>query len=629
MPELWLHIWGNLRMSLLARPSVSLRRSRHLGATSLLLAVAALTVLACVDPIPVLTITSPAHGTFTLASSVGVTGTATLAPPADLEVTVNGVIVAVQPDGSFSTSVPVSQAAILNPVVVRMRRLSTGYQTVQRRMVIGGPAVADGMFSGEGIGMRINDTGLDQLQPTIQSLINASFNIQSLILAANPIINDYCIGTLPFIGCIGRVDVNATSVTYNQPVGVDLDALSGSTLVNVSVNNIRVNYSVSGAVSCGGNITASVTTVGGNYDQVPGNPATTIDVNQPGDVQVAFTSFNNNFTSGICDFPLIGDVIQLIIGDVQPLVQSGLVTNLRDPDGGGPADAPIAAAIQSTLAGLEIAGPIGTALGVSLNAEFDNVSEDTTGLTYRIDSRVTQPNPTPGSPDQLYSFNPIETFPTLGANVPVSGTPYGLGLALASGTVNQLLKAEIESGLLQLDLTEFQGIPLTAGLLGLFLPSFAGFPPDYPLTMRVKPTLAPFVTGENGPGGEIGDLRVPQVILTVVGQDNLGSPIEFLRVAFDARLGLTFTFDNATSSLVPGFGSILPTDITVSVLGSVSAQDEFALQTFLPQILALALPELGSSLGTFPLPSFLGLHLQLVELRKVNNYLGLFLNLAP
>jgi hypothetical protein len=608
-------------------------RPRAAGVVALLLGFLA---AACGDPLPILTVTAPIHGTFTTNSSIAVTGSVTAVPVSDLELTVNGVVVPLNPDGSFSTTVAVSQSAVLNPVLLRAKKVSNNYTTIQRVMVIGGPAVADGMFSGNGIGMRINDTGLDQLQPTIQSLINGSFNIQSLILAANPIVSNYCVGTLPFIGCIGHVDANATSVSYTNPIGVDLDAIPGATKVSVAVSNLRVNYHVSGFVSCDANIRDTITTVSGNYDQIPASPdPSNVDVNQQGNVGVNFTSFNNEFTSGICDFPLIGSLIVAIIGDVQPLVQNGLITNLADPDGNGPLDAPIALAIQNTLAGLSIAGPIGASLGVALDAQFNNVAEDTAGLTYRIDSRITQPTLTPGSPDQFYSANPAETFPTFAATTPTTNLPYGLGLALSSGTFNQLLKSEIESGLLQLDLTEFAGLPLTMGLVAGFVPDLASLDPYMPAIIRVRPTLAPFVTGQDGPGGEIGDLRVPAVIGTVIGITGLGQELEMLKVAFDARIGLQFTFDNQTSSLVPTFGTIQPADIQVKVLSylagaiSPSPGTEASLQNFLPQVLALALPELSTSLGTFPLPSFLGLQFNLVELKKVNNYLTLFVNLTP
>ena len=619
-----------------SRPARSISRPNAHRVSAALLAATTLVVVAlgCGDPVPILTILSPASGTFTTGSSITMTGTVTNIPVADLALTVNGTPVPLQPDGSFSTTLAVSQSAVLNPFVVKARKVSLNYTVTQRVMVIAGPAVVDGMFSPSGIGMRINDTGLNQLEPTIQSMINGSFDISSMILAANPIVDDYCVIDTWF-GCAGRVDVNASSVTYSQPVGVNLDAITNLTNVLVAVQNIRINYRVTGAVSCDGHLTASTTNVSGNYDQVPGVPANNVNVNQQGDVGVGFVNFNNSFDSGVCDWPIIGDIIQLVIGDVQPMVHDGLGTNLRDPDGSGPQDAPIAAAIQATLAGLSIAGPIGTALGVTLNADLENIAEDTTGLTYRTASRVTQPDPTPGSPDQLYSSNPAETFPTLGANTPVTNQPYGLGLAISSGTFNQLLKAETESGLLQLDVTEFQGVPLTASLLALFLPEFSNLPGSTPLVLRVKPTLAPFLTGQDGPGGEISDLRVPQVIGTVLGHDSFANEVEYLKVAFDARIGLNFSFDNQTASLTPTFGTILPADITVSVLSylsgsiNISASSEATLQGFLPQILALALPELGSALGSFPMPSFLGLQLQLVELRKVNNYLGLFVNLAP
>lgn len=614
-------------MLCLASSSPARSRRGVLARAALALTGLSLLAAACGDVLPVLSVTSPVHGTFTTNSSITVSGAVTQVAPADLELTINGVVKPLNPDGSFSHSIAVSQSAVLNPMVVRVRKISSGYYTLKRVMVIGGPAVADGMYSGNGIGMRINDTGLNQLEPTIQGLLAGSFDVQSLILAANPIINNYCV--LNIFGCIIQIDVNATSVTYSQPVAVNLDAQNGSTSVAIGVSNLRVNYNVSDDVSCQGNIRANTTTVSGNYDQLPGNPASSVNVNQIGNVGVAFSGFNNTFTSGVCDFPLIGDIIQLIIGDVQPLVQNGLVTNLADPDGAGPQDAPIAAAIQSTLAGLAIAGPIGTALGVDLDADFNNISEDTAGLSYRLDSRITQPNPpAPGAPDLLFSSNPTVTFPTLGANAP-NGQPYGLGLFLSPGTFNQLLKTEIEGGLLQSEITEFQGLPLVAGLLALFLPEFGSFNPYYPLKIRITPTLAPLTTSGNGPGGEMLDLRVPHVIATIVGLDGFGAEIEFLRVAFDARIGMNFSFDQNALALVPSFGTVLPSDVTVSVLQTVSPTSEAALQDFLPQVVALVLPDLGGALGTFPLPSFLGLNLSLVQLTETNDYLALYVNLTP
>ena len=112
--------------------------------------------------------------------------------------------------------------------------------------------------------------------------------------------------------------------------------------------------------------------------------------------------------SGICDDPLIGDIVNLIIGegDIQQLMQQGFEDNLADPDGAGPQDSALAAAIESALAGVSIAGPVGAALGGVLDAPIASVSEDTNGLTHRgrrghlhggrpCPARRTCPPPTP------------------------------------------------------------------------------------------------------------------------------------------------------------------------------------------------------------------------------------------
>ena len=93
---------------------------------------------------------------------------------------------------------------------------------------------------------------------------------------------------------------------------------------------------------------------------------------------MSFTGFNQQFTSGICNFPLIGDLIQAIIGSVQPQVTTGLQTYLSDPDGAGPLDSPIADAIETALAGISITGPIGESLQVNLDAPLFSVRSTAT-----------------------------------------------------------------------------------------------------------------------------------------------------------------------------------------------------------------------------------------------------------
>ena len=144
-----------------------------------------------------------------------------------------------------------------------------------------------------------------------------------------------------------------------------------------------------------------------------------------------------------------------------------------------------------------------------LTDDFD-IPEDDDGLTLGSDTRITseigggpgQCTPPPGAPDLLGSFHVDEPFPAFGPTTP-GGDPYDLGICISTSAFNQLLKAQIECGLLQLDLTEFDlgfgPVPLTTGVLAVIIPELSVFPPDSPLTIALRPTLAPLLTGAPGP----------------------------------------------------------------------------------------------------------------------------------
>ena len=144
-------------------------------------------------------------------------------------------------------------------------------------------------------------------------------------------------------------------------------------------------------------------------------------------VAVTLGGFGSSFVSGICDDPLLGDIINLIIGegDIQQLMQDGFQDNLADPDGAGPQDSPLAAAIQSALAGISIAGPVGEALGGVLDAEIASVTEEVTGLTLTTNAAIYTQSPTPGAPDLPASYTVEEAAPTFGALTPCRDCPTG------------------------------------------------------------------------------------------------------------------------------------------------------------------------------------------------------------
>ncbi len=592
---------------------------------------------------PKINILSPAHGDFSTAASVIVSGEIKNINIPNAEVRVNGVVVPVAGDGTWSQSVTLDAVEIVTPVVAELFRVSTGERVASRRIVVlASDSVVDGDFSLESVALRLTDDGLDQVEPLIQSMVN--LDVASLLPVGTQVINDFCAIDGGFLGCLGSVDVfvaNPPATISGFDLGIDsqTDFVDG----DIDIFDVRVDLDINGsglAPSCGLRITANQTDIDGDYFLVPdGVDPTSIDVNLNGSPSVGFTGFDQEFTIGLCDFPLIGSLVQLIIGNVQPIVLSGLQNFLSDPDGAGPLDSPIADAIEVALADISIAGPIGEGLAVSLEAPLFDVVEDTNGITLASDTRIqsvvgTGPGectPPANAPELTASYHVDEVFPSFGATTPVSALPYDLGLCISTSAFNQLLKSQVECGLLQTSITELDfgtgPIPVTAGSLALFVPEFSQFDPNMLLRIDLTPTLAAFITGNLGPASELAEIRMPHYAIDVI-IDN-GTEEKLLGGAIDFRAGLDLTFDDLTGSLVASIGSVVSQDITVAILENPVGTNEATLGVVLPVVLALVLPDLGAGIGEFPLPEFLGLQLQGVEVSRNGEFLSLFADLTP
>jgi hypothetical protein len=596
-------------------------------------------------PNPAIVFTSPAHGSFTTAATVNLTGAISGVNFGLHQVRVNGAPATLNTtNGTWSITLPVSAVAgTINPYLAELRD-ETGavVKKRQRMVVITGQSVADGAFSLNGVALRITDTGLDQLEPLITG--GVALDPATLLPVNTLLIDNYCAIGGPFGTCLGRVDVRVSNPPASiSGFSIDADSFTNFVAGDVDIQNLRIDLDIIGvsgiAPSCGLRLTANNTQILGDYalSPAPGDP-TSVDVNQnAGSLSVSFSGFGQQFTDGICDFPLIGDLIQLIIGDVQPLVLSGFQDFLDDPDGAGPADAPVADAIEVALADISISGPIGEALQVNFEAPLFAVTENTTGVTLGSDTRITasigggpgQCLPPFGAPDLLASYHVPESFPVFGGTTPVGGLPYGIAVSISTSAFNQLLKSQIECGLLQTTLTEIDlgtGLqPVTAGLLSLFIPTLSTFDPALPMRIDLKPTLAPFLTGAPGPGGEIAELKIPQLQIEVHFQGYTGNGGLVVRGTIDMRAGLGLTFDNLTSSLAFSVASV--SDLTIAFLVNNISTNEGALANALSFVLPDVLPALGDGLGGFPLPQFFGLSLEGIEVSRQGQFLTLFADL--
>jgi hypothetical protein len=413
---------------------------------------------------------------------------------------------------------------------------------------------------------------------------------------------------------------------------------------DIDIYDLRVDLDLDGsglAPDCGLRLTADNTQILGDYTLGPYTPDPQyVDVNLTSGPFISFTGFNDEFYYGLCDFPLIGDLIQLIIGDVQPIVLSGFQEFLDDDDGAGPGDSPLADALEAALADISIAGPVSEALGVTLTSPLAAVNEDVNGVTLDSNSRFNssvgtnpgQCTPPAGSPDLAASYHIAEAFPSYGPTTPVGGLAYNLALGISTSAFNQLLKAQIECGLLRTSITQVDfgtGLfDLTAGTLYILIPELQSLPEDTPMRLDLLPSLAPLLTGNTGQGvGEIAEIAVPHLVIELYTND--GTNKLKVRGAVDFKSGLGVQFDSLQGVLTFTVGQVATQNITVAIIDNPINTNVTNLQTALPVLLREALPLLGSGLGAFPLPGFLGLSLQGVEVSRQGAFYSLFANLVP
>jgi len=591
-------------------------------------------------------IDSPAHGIFTTAGSVVITGHYTTLPPGQVAVTINGVPATSVNETlrTFSHTLPLSQATVFNPANVALINTANGDDVRGRIVVIAGESVADGSFSPQSVALRMNDSGLDAMEPLVGGLAAGQLDLASILPAGTALVDECFISV---IGCWGsaRVSIGNPAPSFSH-LTLGMDSKPNAVFGDIDIHNLRVDINIDGSglvPDCGLRLTANTMELTGDYALQPkvGSPSN-VDVNLVTPIGVQFNGFNHQFTSGLCNAPIIGDIIQALLPDIQQLTVDGIRGFLSDPDGGGPQDSPIAGAIESTLAGISISGAVGSGLGLTLDAPLFQVAEDNTGITLGADSKFTvsvgsgpgQCLPPPGAPDFTRSYSKPEVFPTFGPNTPVGNAPYGLGICISTAGFNQMLRGQTECGLMRSSLTTIDldgpggspALPITSTLLSLLVPEFAQLPPGTPLRIDVAPTLAPIVTGGNGPGGELAELKVAHMSLDIVQP---GPETVWLSGALDTRLGMDLDFLPDGSGLAITIGEPQASDIAISIIGNPLGVNEAQVETTLPAIIRPLIPELAGALSGFPLPQFFGLSVQGVEVSRSGQFLSLFANLAP
>ena len=587
--------------------------------------------LACGEGPARVVIVSPANGSFTQASTVEVTGVlidVNLEAVADVQV--NGISVGdLNGQPAFSITVPLDPAEIEQPIVAEVIGQS-GTLLRDRVTLILGESIADGDFSEQGIALRLNDSGLAEIEPLVASLV--PLDVSTLVPPGTVVEDDYCYDTW-FGLCIGRIDavVSGSPPPSISDFSIDVDSMTDFVAGDVLLEDLYFKMDVVAVTgigfTCHIEVNAATTAITADYDLSPmASDLERVDVSQIGNVNVSFSDFSDSTT---CD-GFFGFIVEFFVGlaisDLQNnFVRPGLEDFLNATDGSG--NTPIAASIESALEAIEIAGPIGSALGVDLEAPFYEIYQDAEGITFDSDARIVISEPDPEAADLDASYDIAQTFPTFGPLAP-NGQPYELAVSISASAFNQLLKAEIQGGLLLSTITEFDfgagPLAITAGLLGTLLPQFAYLDPSEALQFMVRPALAPIFTGEPGASGELATLLISHLEFSVVPVSE--PSVVLLGGVVDVTLGVDVGFDGDGLSF--DVETPDPSNIDVILIENPLYVDPSTLDLFLPSLVGLAVPTLTDSLGSFPLPEFLGLQLGLIDADRVGGYLSLFFDMS-
>ena len=607
-------------------------RDRLRGLAALLSGLGLLALLGCGDGPARVVILSPLQGTFTTASTVDVQGAlidVNLDAVADVQV--NGLTaMPLAPGGVFSITVPLDPALFEQPITVEVIGDSGGILR-DRVMVILGDSVAEGDFSPEGVALRLTDAALIELEPMITGLVPLDIGV--LVPPGSLVIHDFCYQNSWF-GCLGRVDatVSGSPPPSLSGFGVAMDSMTNFVAGDVTLYDLffKVDvYAVTGiGFTCHIDINAATTLILGDYelDPLASNPEE-VDVTQLGGVTVQFGNFTDSTNcDGFLGF-IVEAFIGLLISDLKnDFVRPGLEDFLNTPDVNG--NTPVAGSIESALQALEIAGAIGAAFGVQLDAPLFAVMEDNDGVTLGSDARVTATMPDPEAPDLTASYDIPSAFPSFGALAP-NGLPYELGISISPSAFNQLLSAEVESGLLRSTITEFDfGFgpqPITGTLLSLLLPQFSVLHPAQLLQFDIRPTMAPIFSGDPGPEGELARVHLPHLELSLVPVSDPSTVL--LAGSIDVVVGVNadYGIDGLVFVVTPPTAG----NMTVTLLENPLFVDPATLDVLLPTLVGLAVPLIADSLGSFPIPEFLGMQLSAVDIARAGNYTALYFDLSP
>ncbi|MEM7137733.1 MAG: hypothetical protein AAF500_14210 [Myxococcota bacterium] len=586
-------------------------------------------------------IQQPIDGSFVTTNTVQVAGRVEGMSKNAADVFINGVR-AKKPGGGadffkFKATVPVVAQDVFNPIVAEL--VVSGIDTGDRDIVhvIFGDSTPESFLSHEAAVIRLNDSGLDKIEPTIAAELD--FDISEYVQVGEVELLD--LKDFPeSIQSLAEKSFDAYLLHASSAgANVGLDSEDGYLEGNASVSNVFLRLALVlfddlfdtneidfAGLGCVVDLSIEEVRIEGRYvmEPVPYDPNGAdpkfVAVSEQS-TQVELVDLVWDFTMGVCDLPGAEDFVDEVLAEA---LGEDLKSMFRSKIESALSGANTAATIENSLKALRLGDAVSD-LGVFVAAPVSAVDEDADGFTFESSVGVL-PNPESekcdpladfvatgpvllGAPAELPELNesldvPLPV-PPIGVDSAPGGVPYDLAVALSPSALNQLFKSKAECGFPETTIT---GLNLGVGV---------------PLAMTITPTLAPVVTGQTGPAGEHVDLRIGGY------RFELYDPTDntfYADGSIGARLAITLSVVNGDINAV-----VTPpraTDIVLELGQTAQPTDDALWEAVLPQIIAALIPPLAHTFGFIDFEADDGFSIQLIDIANTGGFVSVFADLV-
>lgn len=506
---------------------------------------------------PAIEIQTPSLGMFTTDPELVLRGTVASGEP-DL-VTIDGEPATVISADGWELAVPLDPEEAFPHWKIEDGK---GHQRIMT--VATGEGMADGIHAPAGLVFRFNEVGLRALALGIEQ--SGLLNLEGLLLHRK--VGDLDIedaysnwNTLDILGTkTGRVRFKAS--LFDPQINAEVDAGFENCDVTIEADRLTIKIDVELKADSNGEVWA-----------------------QTKEVHTNFVNFDADVDN--CTVSVVVDFLELVT-DLDHTIQDAVQDELE-----GYLDEDLISGYFTDLT--RVLAP----LGLEIDAPLFKGREENDGFSLVHDIAISAPAIAEYAPDLGESLVVSEVEPDFDALTPVSDAPYGMAVSFSATALNQLLRAEIENGLLN----EFRVLYDPAAPDPVFeslLPALGHDPAD-PLVLQIDPRLAPMVGAGPGPNGELLHVDVGHLLL------HFGDPLTATR-HFDAALyfpaGLDLDPSEDGREITPRLSLPSPQSLETRIFGNHTPTDDATLESVVRIFTGVFLDEISEAIGSLTLPTF-------------------------